>query len=277
MRHSTSSGLGRLRLPLLSLVPLLAACASGPPPGPSPVELAGRNAEVIIISPFNVVSSLPPELEGSTKLVSKEMVAYLEDHGKTAKRMAFRAGRDLWKASMQEVSSSGQDRNFENAARVYARKIGEHLEFDALIVPSLFVQNAKVFGGVAKWDGAEQPVEIEGSLSGGNMMFQGQSGSYYLKAASLFVHVINREGEAIHTDRRGIEMIQHGTFRAEKEAGYSSKTELTWQAIDDRPAISDPGRVREAIAAALVPFLPEEIPPQGPVTPFNAEVGTGAR
>jgi hypothetical protein len=276
MRPSTSSGLARLRLPVLSLVPLLAACVSGPPPGPSPAEIAGRNAKVIIISPFNVVSSLPPELEDSTKLVSKEMVAYLEEHGKTVKRMAFRAGRDLWKASMQEVSSSGQDRNFENAARIYARKIGEHLDFDVVIVPSLFVQNAEAHGRTAKWDGAKQMIPLEGE-AGSTQAYQGNLGRLSVRAASIFVHVVDSSGETIHTKRSGLELIQHLEFLVEKDGQYSGGEHVRQGLVNDRPPIEDVERVREGIAAVFVPFLPEEIPPQGPVTPFNAEVGTGTR
>lgn len=47
---------------------------------------------------------------------------------------------------MKEVRESGLPRNFKNAARVYAQKIGERIEFDAIIVPSIFVQNAKKSG-----------------------------------------------------------------------------------------------------------------------------------
>jgi hypothetical protein len=276
MHPTTSRHFSALLIAALATVSLLGGCASGPPPGPSPAELAGQNAKIIIISPFNVVSSLPPDLEGSTKMVKNAMVEYLEAHGKTVKRMAFRAGLDLWKASMQEVSDSGQDRNFENAAKVYARKIGEHLEYDVVIVPSLFVQNAEAHGRAAKWDGTKQMIPLTGD-TGATQAYMGNMGKIYVRAASIFVHVVDSSGETIHTKRSGLELIQHLENIVEKDGQYSGGEHLKQDLVDDRPPIDDVERVREGIAAVFVPFLPEEIPPQGPVTPFNTETGSAAQ
>lgn len=122
---------------------VISACASGPPPGPSPEQIAGMNAKTILIAPFNIVSALPPELEGSTEIVKTALIDHLEAHGKTVHIIGFRIGRKLWSASMKEVRDSGAKRNFENAARVYAGKIGESVEFDALIIPSLLSRTPK--------------------------------------------------------------------------------------------------------------------------------------
>ena len=250
MRPTTSTmPLATLLAPLVTAL-LLAGCASGPPPGPSPAELAGQRSKIVIIAPFNVVSSLPPELEGSTRMVSKEMVEYLEAHGKTVKRMAFRAGRDLWKASMQEVSESGQARNFENAAKVYARKIGEHLEYDVVIVPSLFVQNAEAYGRTAKWDGAKQTIPLEGG-TGSTQMYHGNLGKLSVRAASLFVHVVDSSGETVHTRKSGLELIQHLEFHVEKDGQYSGGEHVFQGLVDDQPPIQDVERVREGIAAVF--------------------------
>jgi hypothetical protein len=255
-----------LRLLPLVFAVLIPSCASGPPPGPTPAELAGTAATTIIIAPFNVVSSLPPELEGSTKMVSAVLVEHLEAHGKTVAVMGFRAGRDLWKASMKAVRDSGEKRNFENAARVYARKIGKQFEFDAMIVPSLFIQNAKAGSRTAKWDGAEQKVEQRGSLKG-NVLFQGQSGTFNIRAASIFIYLLDRDGNVIHTKRMGLELIQHVEFKTEAEAGHSSKRNHTWTLASDVPPIQDKDRVRAGISTVLFPFLPEVIPTSAATSP----------
>ena len=57
---------------------IVSSCATGPPPGPSPAQIAGQKARTIVVAPLNVVSSLPPELEGSTKIVSTALVEQLE-------------------------------------------------------------------------------------------------------------------------------------------------------------------------------------------------------
>jgi hypothetical protein len=232
------------------------ACASGPPPGPSEAELAGLAAKTIIISPFNVVSALPPELEGSTKIVSSALVAHLEAHGKTVRVMGFRAGRDLWKASMKEVRDAGEKRNFENAAKVYARKIGEHLEFDAVLVPSIFIQNARMRGQNVRWDGTEERMEMRGST--GDNLYMGQGGSLNVRAASIFVYVLDREGKPIHEKRSGLELIQHLAFADEAEAGYSSRKTVRQELRNDQPPIQDEERVRAGVARVLSPFVAEE-------------------
>ena len=254
-----------LRLLPLVFAVLIPSCASGPPPGPTPAELAGTAATTIIIAPFNVLSSLPPELEGSTKMVSAVLVEYLEAHGKTVAVMGFRAGRDLWKASMKEVRDAGEKRNFENAARVYARRIGEQFKFDALIVPSLFIQNAKARGRTVRWDGAEQIMEIDGGTgSNRGNQYRGQGGTLNVRAASIFVQILDPAGDSIQSKRYGLEIIQHLAFNVERKGGYSGTEELTQGIVDDKPPIEDKNLVRAGIAAALSPFL-SDIPPAAAV------------
>jgi hypothetical protein len=239
---------------------MASACASGPPPGPSPESIAGANAKVILVAPFNIVSSLPPDLEGSTRMVSDALIEYLEAHGKTAHLISFRVGRDLWAASMKEVRESGEKRNFENAAKVYAQKIGDQIEFDAIIVPSLFIQNAKMRSRVSRWDGAVQKMDMVGKLTkNSRSTAQFQTGTVTVRAASIFVHVLDRDGNSILTKRHGLEVIQH-LERKVISGGHSSADQLTIGLVDDDPPIDNDEMVRAGVAEALSPFLPEEIP-----------------
>jgi hypothetical protein len=259
----------RLSLLFIASASLLLSCATpGPPPGPSPAQIAGQEAKTIIVAPLNIVSSLPPELEGSTKMISAALVDHLEAHGKTVRVIGFRAGRDLWKSSMKEVRDSGEKRNFENAARVYAHRIGEQLDFDVLIVPSIFIQNAKMRARTVRWDGAEQKMVIEGGINSNRAnLYQGNMGTLSVRAASLFVHVLDRDGNSIQTKRSGLELIQHLEWRVEQKGGYSGKETVSQELVNDSPAIQDKERVRTGVAAALSPFLSEEVPPPTTVIP----------
>jgi len=220
----------RLSLLFIASSFLLLSCATpGPPPGPNPAQIAGQEAKTIVLAPLNIVSSLPPELEGSTKMISAALVDHLEAHGKTVRVIGFRAGRDLWKSSMKEVRDSGEKRNFENAARVYARRIGEQLDFDVLIVPSVFIQNAKMRARTVRWDGAEQEMVIEGGINS--------------KRANLYQGNMGQKG------------------------GYSGRETVSQELVNDTPAIQDKERVRAGVAAALSPFLSEEVPPPTTVIP----------
>jgi hypothetical protein len=248
-----------VRLLVLTSVVAHASCASGPPsppPGPSPEQIAGENAKMILIAPFNIVSALPPELEGSTRMVSTELVRHLKAHGKKVQVISFRSGRDIWKASMKEVSNSGQKKNFENAAKIYAKKLGASVEFDALIVPSLFIQNAKTRGRTVRWDGAEQSIAMSGST--GNNLYVGQGGSHNVRAASIFVHIVNRQGKLIQTKRSGLELIEHLEWKVKMKGGYSGTEEVTQNVVPDVPPLEDKELIRAGVAASLSPFLPIE-------------------
>ena len=253
---------------LLASVFVVSGCASGPPPGPSPEQIAGENAKTILVAPFNIVSSLPPELEGSTKLVSSALIEHLEAHGKTARLIGFRTGRDLWRVSMKEVRDSGQPRKFENAAKVYARRLGEIVEFDVLIVPSIFIQNARMRSLTVRWDGTEETIQIKGrgGTNSGNS-YQGNLGTLNVRAASIFVHILDRDGNSIQTKRSGLELIQHLEFIVERKGGQSGTDKIRQGLVNDSPPIEDIENVRAGIAAALSPFLPEEVPAPSPETP----------
>ncbi|HIF95019.1 MAG: hypothetical protein ABGX04_05855 [Myxococcales bacterium] len=265
MQKSLSRCLVRTLLPIAVAV---SGCASGPPPGPSAAELAGQNAKVILVAPFNIVSWLPPELEGSSRMVSDALVDHLEAHGKTVHRVSFRAGRDLWAASMKEVLSSGKKSHFENAAKVYARLIGEQINFDVLVVPSLFLQTAKMRNMVAKWDGATQRMVWHGdAIKNRTQRHDSQTGTVNIRAASIFAHVIDSEGNTIQSKRRGLEVIEHMQRTITRRGGISGNDEMKWDVEDDKPPINDIEMIRAGVAAVVSPFLPEEVPTVAPPIP----------
>ncbi len=258
----------RLPLWILAVAFVLPSCASGPPPGPSPAQIAGTDAKTILIAPFNVVSSLPPELEGSTRMVSTALVEHLEAHGKKVSVIGFRAGRDLWRAATKEVRESGEKRNFENAARVYTRMIGEQIEFDVLLVPSLFIQNAKMRGLRVEWDGTTQKMKIRKGINSKRAnLYLGNYGTLNVRAASIFVKILDRDGNSIQTKRSGLELIQHLEWSVKHKGGYSGTEDVKQVLRNNSPAIEDKERVRAGVRAVLSPFVSEEIPTPTSETP----------
>ena len=96
-----------------------------------------------------------------------------------------------------------------------------------------------------------------------------------MRAASLFVHVLGRDGNSIQTKRSGLEIVQHLEWRVEQKGGYSGTEEVSQVLVNDTPAIEDIEMVRAGVAAALSPFLSEEVPgstlkiPEGDVVPIE--------
>ncbi len=225
----------------------LVRCASDPAPL-LPLQLAGMRAKTIVVAPLNLVVALPDELKSSTTLVSEALVEHLEAHQKTPRVLDFRSGRTLWLESTRDVSEAGETQNFENAAAAFARKIGERIDFDALIIASLYVQNARIRSNFASWDGAKQKIEFVGRSRREIEMPQLAT----IPAASVLIHVLDREGRVIHTKRTGLELIQHMSIHTEKKKGHDKRT---WTLTNDVPALEDELRVRAGIAHSLSPFL----------------------
>jgi len=234
-------------------VPLLfglASCASTPSEPPSPAELAGSQATRIAVTPMNIVIPLPDRLKGSTAIVRRALEAHIEDNEKTLEWIDFRLARALWIESAAAVREAGQEESFENAARVFARRVAARAEVDALIVPSVYIQNARIMEDKAYWDSTNQKIELIGKSK-----WEIETPPIStIEAASVLVHVFDRNGELLHERRTGLELIQHLGIRRERRQGQDKRT---WVPTDDEPAIESERRVRAAIAHSLSPFLPK--------------------
>jgi len=251
---------GRLCLLVLPLVVVALGCSSWPDESPSPpsgLEIAGRDAKTIVVFPLNIVLALPTELDSSTEMVSDALVEHIKAQGKTVQQLDFRDARALWIRATQIVSESHRAKNFENAAEVLVQLNGKKTEFDALIIPSLFLQHTRLksprAGLTAHWDGAIQRVEWVGTPANDTK----EPRVHSLEGASILIYVFDREGRQLLEKRTGIELIQHFEIETKKRQGRDLKT---WELTDDVPAIGDRARVQAAMAHALSPFLPEESP-----------------
>jgi len=223
------------------------SCATETKP-PSPAELAGRAATKIVVAPLNMTLALDARLETSTQIVDDALTRQIEAGGKTLERLEYRLARSLWVQAANQVRRSSGEQTFEAAAKIFARLVAERVEFDALIIASLYLQNAKVGERVVRWDGASQAMNFVGRSRWKIEMPPLST----VPAASVHVYVLDREGTEIHAKRTGVELIQHMEIHTSNRKGHDKQT---WVLVDDEPAIDDPVRVRAAIAYALSPFL----------------------
>jgi hypothetical protein len=234
-------------LPLIVLSFGLLSCASSSEPA-SPAQIAGMRATTIAIAPLNVVLALPDELKSSAPLAAKALVEHLEANEKTLRAVDFRMAHALWIEATRDLGESKEEHNFENAARIFTRKLGEKIDFDALIIPSLYIQNARIRSDIAHWDSAKQRIEFKGQSRW--EIEKPEVGT--IAAASVLIYVLDKDGSVIHTKRTGLELIQHMAIHVEDRKGHDKRT---WTVTNDVPALEDETRVRAGMAHSLSPFV----------------------
>ncbi|MFK7894760.1 MAG: hypothetical protein AB8G23_02930 [Myxococcota bacterium] len=181
------------------------------------------------------------------------LVEHLESHGKTIQQLRFKTGRGLWMDAIGRVEAEKKERTFESAARVYAQEIAKEVEYDLLIIPTLYVQNARVSRRWAKWDDAKERIPLKGRLTG-NMRFEQVTGTTF-KAASIMTAIYTPAGQEVHTKKRGLQLIEH----IEVSGGKGSDRNTNYfQQVMNQPAIENTELVRAGVAAVLYPLVPHE-------------------
>jgi len=219
---------------------------------PGVVQILGAQAKTVAVAPLNIMVELPNELEAATEFVSGALVRHLEIHGKTVRSLEFRYARGVWSASVNEVVASGGARNFQAAARIFVRRVGETIDFDVLVVPSLFIQNAERARspslGTHQWDGAQQSIEVSGLPGRYRCIPQ------VIDASSILVFVYDAEGNEIQSKQSGIELL----YTIEAGPGRDPDS-IVCKKTPVRPS---KGRARAGVARGFFPFLPISPPAQ---------------
>jgi hypothetical protein len=203
--------------------------------------------------PLNVVATLPTELEEQADLVWKELEVYLEAHGRRLQTVRLLDARRLWLDSIRQVRAKREsEQGFEASLRVLALALAQHAEFDAVIVPSLFVQQARMVGKTAKWSGVRRRIDVVGEdLDAGSIILQ-TSLSGTIQAASLHVVVLDAQGEAVHEGRGGLDLVQHIHMLGERSDSIFERGFV----LESRPDPFDSrAHLREGISEAFDPFL----------------------
>lgn len=221
------------------------ACVNGPT---SNAQRDETRPSTVLVAPINLVIPLPTELQSAVPVFSKILVDHLESRSRTLITMDARAGQAIWLDATNEVRSSGREETFENAAETFARKLGEKIDFDALVIPSLYLQNARIQQETAYWDGANQKIEFIGR-SRGEMDLPRLT---TVSAASALVIVVDRNGLIIHKKRSGLELVQHLEIERKPRQGHDKET---WVFVPDEPVLQDELRMRAAVAHVLYPFV----------------------
>jgi hypothetical protein len=219
--------------------------------------LAGNWARTIVILPLNVAAVMPPELETASAVVWEELERYLRAQGKELKTVAFPAARQLWLNAIHgaRTGEKGGKAGFDDAARLLVLELARHADFEAVIVPSLFVRAAPISGRSARWDGVERPLDFERRGPGAWGAEAPPEVEGVAPAASLHAVVFDAQGSKLQEELRGLDLLVRVRVTETKEGappGFDYEPRLD--------PFTDRARVRDAIAEALAPFLPRLSP-----------------
>jgi len=206
-------------------------------------------AEAIVLLPLNVPALLPERLEGDASEVWEDLRLYLESHETSLKTLAFSTARRLWLESIREARAVKANAGFDEAARIFVAKLSDHADFGTVMFASLSVQSASVKERNARWDGAEQTVEIdEGDWAG--FVDEETPFAGTLPAASLQVVVLDASGEVVHHGRSGLALLARVRLAGRPELGVPR-----FEIVDRAEPFADREPVLLGISRALTPFL----------------------
>ncbi len=231
-------------------------CAGAP--ASEKTVLAGNWARNVLILPLNVPAVMPTELEAAAPVVWKELELYLRAQGKELKTVAFPTARQLWLGAIRKARAGekGAKAGFEDAARELVLELARHGEFEAVIIPSLFVRQAQISGQSARWDDVERPVEfdVRGGAAGAAVAPPPVEG--LVPAASLHAVVLDAEGNELQEALRGLDLLVKVRVSEPSSIAGERRYELA-----TRPEpLANREHVRAGIAEALAPFLPRLAP-----------------
>lgn len=229
----------------------------------SDVAAAGSVARVLLVLPLNVTMAMPKDLEGPSLAVWAEIENYLRAHGKQLKTVSYQDARRLWLVSVGRVRRSEQHdaADFATAAKLLTLELRRHTEFDALVVPSVFIQQASIAGTRAVWDGVSRPIEIRRNHR--KIRRNRLHASRTARSASLHVAVFDASGRMVHEGQGGLDLL----VRAQFDEGLSEDmaTSKFWY-FEGRPEFfDDPALLHEGVAKAFDPFLSPELRDREPL------------
>jgi hypothetical protein len=238
----------RRRRRLLALAALAFGCAKAPP---HETTVLAKVPERIVILPMNVTAPLPAELKGESGATWSALEVYLRAHGAGLKTLAYPSARGLWLASIRDARADPKkkDAGFDDAARLFVAKLKQHTDFDALVIPSLYVQRATLSGTNARWDGAEQTLQMAERADvqiPADAAIEG-----VVPAASLHAVVFDGAGAKLHEGRAGIALLVRG--RLARTGAPNEAPSFSFIALKEP---FDRVRLVGAAANALAPWVP---------------------
>lgn len=229
----------------------LGACASHP--YEPAAEQLGASAQTVLVVPLNVSLAMPTQMVEPSERVWQALLRYVQEHDKQVRTVSLVEARRLWLDSVQRArAEAAGDVDFDAAARVFALELGQETPFDAVILPTLFVQRARLSSRRARWDGVLREVEVEHDVHHVGSIWTTTHFSGFTPGASLQVAVLDAAGAKVHEAQAGLALLQRVKVEGKKGA-TPSEMRIRWVPRPD--LFENEADVREGIEKALDPFL----------------------
>ncbi len=239
---------------LLCLV-LAFGCASDPANTLAPGHEGAPGVKRFLVCAPNTVIALPAELQDATGALREQIDAYLHFHDREVQWLDLYDSKRLWTEAMTAAKAKGV---LEKTPEFFAKQLDEQFDFDAIVMPSLLVHQARATNGYASWYGVERRMRV-GVEKGSDRAFRrddlalaqqlahsGASGDFMVTSVHVLIYA--RDGERVFEGRGGIEFVQLLDLSA-----FVKKRIFAFRVRDDLPGPAD--ALREGIAVAFDPYL----------------------
>jgi hypothetical protein len=234
--------------PLAVAVLVSVACARVPtsPPGGA---AALAPAQHVVVAPLNLGIRLAPELEPALGPAWEETLRYLGSQDRQLRVIAREDSRRLWQQTLHELGDSA---DHASASAGFARRLREHTNYDLLVMPSLVLRTAEVYGHRASWDGVQRRLRLAKSRgpSDGEWLVEATHPAIQarfrgeLAGISLHVVALTAGGEVAFEGLGGLDLLHELSFE-------SGTVRHGWQPRAVSQLLANADSVREGVRVAF--------------------------
>jgi hypothetical protein len=198
----------------------------------------------VVIAPMNLAVRLDPDLEEAVEPVETEIIRYFQSHGARVAVIWPADARWLWQNSMAAIlRSESPSADLDTAVGAFVSALGEHADFDLVVMPSLVYRKARVTGRHAQWDGVRRRVTLHTrTMTGANLHTADWTGR--ITGLSLHALVFTPEGRRLFQGWGGIDLV-HDAVLTQETSHDRSFLRLRQQLLENTE------HVREGVALAL--------------------------
>jgi len=222
------------------------ACAVTPEePAPAIAEMP----HTVLLAPLSFNQRIPERLEPGVEMLTREILAQLEQQQIRVSAPAFQEFHDAWLLGGRDVDSLFDEKGefvparFDEVARNLVaawRERGE--DFDVLLMPYLGFRAGTVVGQSVQWDGVARRLPLE--FEHGDVQHLDARRRFQAPCTSLRVLAFGRDGARLFERYGGLEV----SARVRIESGR-----WRWEPRDD--LFQNRGDLEEGARIALHPLL----------------------